>query len=51
MSAGLLSGAITAALLALFCGLCVWAYSGRRRREFDSAARMPLDDDAGERAP
>jgi cytochrome c oxidase cbb3-type subunit 4 len=47
MSPGVLSGAITAALLALFCGLCAWAYSRRRRGEFEAAARMPLEDDLG----
>ena len=28
-----------------FVGIVVWAYSKRRTRDFDEAARLPLDDD------
>jgi cytochrome c oxidase cbb3-type subunit 4 len=28
-----------------FIGIVLWAYSGRRRQEFERAARMALDDD------
>ena len=28
-----------------FIGIVVWAYSSRRARDFDEAARLPLDDD------
>lgn len=49
-------GIITVVLLVLFVVGWVWAWSPRRKREFDAAARLPLDDtestarnDAGER--
>jgi cytochrome c oxidase cbb3-type subunit 4 len=34
----------TGLLLAVFIGIVVWAYSGKRRKRFDAAARLPLDD-------
>ena len=46
MDAGLLHGLWTAALLAAFAAIVVWAWSGRRKREFEAAARLPLEDDA-----
>ena len=45
MGIGTFRGIVTAVLMALFIGLVVWAYSSRRRADFDAAARMPLDDD------
>jgi len=36
---------VTVALFVLFVALCVWAWSDRRREEFDAAARLPLDED------
>ena len=41
----MLSGIITGVLLLLFIGVCIWAFSPRRKREFDAASRLPLDDD------
>ena len=40
----MISGIITAILLAVFLGGTAWAYSSRRRAEFEAAARMPLED-------
>jgi cytochrome c oxidase cbb3-type subunit 4 len=31
--------------MALFIGIVVWAYSGKRRKAFDEAARIPMEDD------
>jgi cytochrome c oxidase cbb3-type subunit IV len=42
----MISGIITAALLALFVIGAVWAYSPKRKRDFDAAAALPLQDDA-----
>jgi cytochrome c oxidase cbb3-type subunit IV len=42
----MLSGIVTAILLALFVFGCVWAYQPKRQREFDSAAMLPLGDDS-----
>lgn len=40
----MISGLITVALLILFLGAWVWAWSPRRKAEFDAAARLPLDE-------
>jgi cytochrome c oxidase cbb3-type subunit 4 len=40
----MISGFVTAFLLICFLGGTAWAYSGKRRQEFDEAARMPLED-------
>ena len=40
----MISGIVTAILLAAFLGGTAWAYSGRRRAEFEAAARVPLED-------
>ena len=40
----MLSGIITVALLLLFVGGWIWIWSPRRKREFDAAARLPLDE-------
>ena len=44
MTSGTLSGVVTAVLIVLFVGVCIWAYSSRRRAQFDEAARMPLEE-------
>ncbi len=35
----------TVLLLILFVGIIVWAFSSRRKRAFDEAARLPLEDE------
>jgi cytochrome c oxidase cbb3-type subunit 4 len=45
MDSGTLSGIVTAILIVLFLGVWVWAYSSRRREQFNLAARMPLEED------
>ncbi len=35
----------TVALVILFLGIWIWAWSGKRKSEFDKAARMALEDD------
>ncbi|KAF1717210.1 cbb3-type cytochrome oxidase subunit 3 [Pseudoxanthomonas wuyuanensis] len=40
----MVSGIVTAVLLALFIGGWIWAWSPRRKREFEDAARLPLSD-------
>ena len=32
-------------ILVTFIGIVLWAYSGKRKSEFDEAARLPFDDD------
>ena len=48
MDAGFLHGIWTAALLAVFAAIVVWAWSGRRKRDFEEASRLPLDEDAAD---
>ena len=47
MDAGLAHGLWTALLLVTFAAIVGWAWSGRRKRDFDEAARLPLEEDAG----
>jgi len=48
MDIGTFRGLLTAILMALFIALVFWAYSRRRRDDFEAAAQLPLEDD---RAP
>ncbi len=40
-----LRGLSTAFLLVAFIGLCIWAYSKKRKTTFDEAAQLPFADD------
>lgn len=40
-----LRGLSTLFLLASFIGLCIWAYSKKRKRTFDEAANLPFADE------
>lgn len=44
MSAGEISGVVTAILLVAFIGGWIWAWRPSRRADFDAAARLPLED-------
>ena len=46
MDAGLLHGLWTAAMIAAFAAIVAWAWSGRRKRDFEEAAQLPLKEDA-----
>ncbi len=28
-----------------FVSICIWAYSGKRKKDFDEAAQLPFDDE------
>ena len=45
MDIGTVRGLITVALLIAFIALVLWAYSKRRKADFDELARMPLEND------
>jgi len=49
MDTGILSGIVTAVLLIVFLGIVAWAWSRRRKPDFDAAARLPLQDNDGDR--
>ena len=40
-----LRGILTAVLLVSFIGLWVWAWSHRRKADFDASAALPLEED------
>jgi len=40
----MLSGIITIVLLLLFVGCWIWAWRPSRKKDFDAAARLPLDE-------
>ena len=44
--AGLLRGVMAGVLLAMFIGLWIWAFAGKRRKSFESASRLPLEEDS-----
>lgn len=47
MDSGTVSGIFTAILIIVFLGIVFWAYSRKRRRDFEEAARLPLEDEDG----
>lgn len=51
MDMGIVRGLITLILFLLFLGLFAWTWSRRRKKDFDEAARLPLDDDKKPPAP
>jgi cytochrome c oxidase cbb3-type subunit 4 len=46
----MISGIVTAILLLCFLGGWIWAWSPKRKNEFEAAARLPLASDE-EQAP
>src|SRR5690606_31334629 len=44
MDSGTFSGIVTAALLLAFVAGVLWAWSSKRKMDFEQAARLPLDD-------
>jgi cytochrome c oxidase cbb3-type subunit 4 len=36
----------TVIMVAIFAGIVWWAYSGQRKKAFDEAAHLPLEDDS-----
>jgi cytochrome c oxidase cbb3-type subunit 4 len=41
-----LLGYWTLAAFIVFLGIIAWAWSRKRKKDFDAAARLPLDDDS-----
>jgi len=35
----------TVVMFIVFIGIVVWAWSAKRKKQFDEAARLPLEDD------
>jgi cytochrome c oxidase cbb3-type subunit 4 len=52
MDAGTWRGVFTVIMFLLFAAICIWAWSGRRKKDFEEAANLPLEPDyPGESAP
>ena len=51
MDVNLIRGAILVGLIVGFVGVWVWAWSKRRKSDFEAAARMPLEEDEPQQAP
>jgi len=45
MDMGIFRGLFTLVMILAFCGVVIWAWSKRRKPDFDEAARLPLEDD------
>jgi len=45
MDFGLAQGIWTIIVLVVFVGIVIWAWSGKRRKHFDEAARIPFEED------
>jgi cytochrome c oxidase cbb3-type subunit 4 len=45
MDSGTVRGLITLALFIAFIAMVFWAWSNRRKADFDKLARMPLEED------
>jgi len=48
MNFGLLLGIWTIIVMILFLGIVVWAWSKKRKKEFDDAAMIPFREDNNE---
>lgn len=40
-----LRGLLTAVIVFAFIGLCLWAWSSRRKADFEASAALPLEED------
>jgi cytochrome c oxidase cbb3-type subunit 4 len=38
-------GISTIVVMIVFVGICLWAYSGSKKKDFDDAANLPFEDD------
>lgn len=48
MDINTLRGLATIVVMVTFLGICVWAFSSKRKQDFDEAANLPFADE-GER--
>ena len=45
MNIGVVHSVWTLLLMVIFLAIVAWAWSGKRKRSFDKAARMPLEEE------
>lgn len=46
MDINTLRGLATIVVMVTFIGICIWAYSSKRKANFDDAANLPFADDS-----
>ncbi|RUR26639.1 cbb3-type cytochrome c oxidase subunit 3 [Vreelandella andesensis] len=51
MDTGTFRGLITLILIVAFIGIFIWAYSKRRKPDFDEAANLPFADEDDDKQP
>jgi len=50
MDINTLRGLSTILVMIVFIGICLWAFNGKKKKDFDDAANLPFqDDDIAER--
>ncbi|MFT6029658.1 MAG: cytochrome c oxidase cbb3-type subunit 4 [Oleiphilaceae bacterium] len=45
MDINTLRGLSTILVMIVFIGICLWAFNGRKKKDFDDAANLPFQDD------
>lgn len=45
MDINTLRGLSTILVMIVFIGICLWAFSSRKKKDFDDAANLPFEDD------
>lgn len=45
MDSGVFRGLLTLVLLLIFVGIWLWAWSGKRKKSFEEAAQLALEDE------
>jgi cytochrome c oxidase cbb3-type subunit 4 len=45
MDLNLIRGILTVVIFFAFIGICAWAFSSRRKSDFDASAALPLEED------
>jgi cytochrome c oxidase cbb3-type subunit 4 len=45
MDINVLRGILTAVIFAAFIGIWAWAWSSRRKKDFEASAALPLEED------
>jgi len=45
MNISIIQSVWTVVVMVLFVGIVIWAWSGKRRQQFDEAANLPFDDE------
>jgi len=45
MDSGIIGGIVTVVFFVIFIGIFMWAWSDRRKKDFDAAANLPFEED------